>query len=277
MLSSSASAFWSTAMVLQLGLAGWTHASTPPASDPDSETTLADSVFAEPAFTAKPGTVIKPEPVVKPRITEPELKAPKGSLVINSNPPGAQVIFNAVKQGGAPVVVKLTKSLNRIVVKMHGYETYDAMIEKNTLRRELTVNLKPDGKTPVATASPGAKPAPEPVMESKPVPATPPPSVPAPAPVTTPVPTKSESQPAQKPSTPPPAPSTVETGSVFFSSSPSHAVITLDGKATGKETPIMIELSVGIHHVEMEHDGLKGATDDSVNPGSNKALHLQLQ
>jgi hypothetical protein len=66
-------------------------------------------------------------------------------------------------------------------------------------------------------------------------------------------------------------------GLVFFSSSPAHADITVDGVATGKQTPVKIKLPPGVHHVEMECNGLKGAADDTVNVGKNRALHLQLQ
>ncbi len=232
---------------------------------------LADSVFAEPV--SKPPSHAKTKPAVK---ILPKLKTRKGFLAIYSDPPGAVLVFNSVKQGPTPKLVQLTRKENRIVLRLPGFETYDAMIEKKTLRREWTITLKPAKSSSSSQPAPKpesltrpkspAKPALQSVPESKPQPS--PPSDTA-NPVRMKIPEKTEA--------PVPVETPVKMGLVFFSSSPAHADIAVDGKPTGRQTPVKIELTPGIHHVEMRCDGLKGAADDSVNPGKNKALHLQLQ
>lgn len=172
----------------------------------------------------------------------------KKSLTINTLPTGAEVVFNSVKQGTSPTVVVLTKKLNRIVVRMKGYKTYDAMIEQNTLRHQMTVALNPvEVPNTAATSKPEAAQAPSPASLSQG-------TLPSSA------------------STPP-----TETGIVFFSSSPSQADISVDGKSTGRQTPVKFKLSVGTHHIDMQYEELKGKADYQVNPGYNKALLLELQ
>jgi len=169
------------------------------------------------------------------------------SLTINTFPSGAEVVFNSIKQGPSPTVVVLTKKLNRIVVQMKGYKTYDVMIEKNTLRHQMTIALNP---VEIPTTQ-----APKPEMAQAPSPAS-----------------VSQPTPAPSASTPP-----TETGIVFFSSSPSQAEIRVDGKSTGRQTPVKFKLSVGTHHIDMQYEELKGQADYQVIPGYNKALLLELQ
>ncbi len=289
-----------------------------PPAEPPPEVKLVSA--AAPAIVPAPANVMKiPEPVLppEPKTEDPKVEAqpvakpapsvPKGSLAILSEPVGAEVLFNSEKKGPTPVVVELTKKLNRIVVKLRGYKTYDAMIEQNTLRRTMTVALTPEGGSPVGA---GFKPAPTgeivapvpaPTPPATPVVTTPPAVVvkPEPAPVPEPVAQTPKVEPPIEPEaekTPPPvAPSvpsapvkqfplpaeethaSMELGMVFFSSSPSRAAITVDGKPTGKQTPVKFGLPVGTHHIEMLRDGLKGETDYKVNRGNNKALLLELQ
>lgn len=257
--------------------------------------TLADSVFTEPA--PKPTSRTKPKAPPKSPAKNVRLKESKGSLVIYSDPPGALLVFNSVKQGPTPRKVPLTRKNNRIVLRMPGFVSYDAMIGKKTLSRALTITLKPvpmkhgksqprkalmrdlkTGRTTVPDETPTqAQQSAEslsselslmrvPEKTSSPVVYPSPPSTPAPEETLAPHATSKTATGME-----------TETGLVFFSSSPAHADITVDGAATGKQTPVKIRLSQGIHHIEMQCDGLKGEEDDTVNPGKNRALHLQLQ
>ena len=88
-------------------------------------------------------TSVKTAGAAKARIPA---KIPKGSLAIISQPPGAELIFNNEKKGVTPLVVKLNKKSNRIVLRLKGYKSYDGMIEKNTLSRQLTVGLNPEDR-----------------------------------------------------------------------------------------------------------------------------------
>ncbi len=223
------------------------------------KTALAASLILTPVilFPSSPFAASSHHPKKKSTPAKIKPKIPKGSLSIVSQPPGAELIFNAQKKGRTPVIVKLTKKNNRIVLRLRGYLPYDAMIEKNTLTRELTVGLTPE---PGNIQKPQFKPPPQEAVHSKALPEYP---------------AKPDSMmriPERLPQ-----PTAVEAGTVFVSSSPSGASLTLDGQSTGAKTPLKLELAPGLHHFEMEHDGLKGSVDYQVNPGKNKALLLQLQ
>ena len=137
-----------SALVLALS---FTKAAAAPSEPDEDDTTIVDSVFEEPEA---PPEQAKPKPI------EHTLKSTKGYLAIYSNPPGALIVFNNRKHGKTPAIVKLTKKINRIVLRMRGYDWYDVMIEGNTLRREMSVELRKTGTAPKAAATTTA-PAPE--------------------------------------------------------------------------------------------------------------------
>lgn len=118
---------------------------------------------------------------------------------------------------------------------------------------------------------PKPEPKEEPVVE-KPKPA------PKPAPVVEkPKPEPKIEEPAAEKPKSAPQPGTGAIGIIFLSSSPARADITIDGNATGKKTPVKVELPSGMHRIQMSKGGQSATMDQEVNEGKNKALHMTLQ
>jgi hypothetical protein len=74
-----------------------------------------------------------------------DMRSDSGALVIESDPPGAEVMVNGVARGTTPCTVEgLTPGDNNVIVRLDGYETYNQPVRiRRGQKLELDVPLEP--------------------------------------------------------------------------------------------------------------------------------------
>ena len=134
--------------------------------------------------------------------------------------------------------------------------------------------VKPDEVKPDPVKPDEVKPDPVKPDEVKPDPVKPPPSEDKPAP-----PPKDPPPPAAPPAKAPPVAAAPEKGSLILSTTP-WAYISIDGKATGRSTPVTetrpLKLSPGKHKVTFVKDGQKFTFPVTIKAGKTTSLVKKL-
>jgi serine/threonine protein kinase len=201
-----------------------------------------------------PPDAVKPD-AVKPRDVEPKWATYKA--LIDTDEPGVDIFVDGKKVGTTPAV-----SLEGLIpgrsyeghAKKSGYETLNFKLEnpekkplvelRLTMVKEARVESRPQPKVEPRPPSKGeAKVEPPPPRVQAKVEPPPPPKVEAKA----------------EPKLPPPAPKSKAMGKLACTSNPVGAEIYVDGKNTGKKTPLpksqALELPVGMHKVHFKFAG----------------------
>ncbi len=233
----------------------------------------------------KPAVPTEAKPTeAKPTEAKPELKA--YTLNISSEEPNVEFTVDGKKAGKSPRAKVEGLSFDKphvLVAKKDGFKAYTANIENVDKLAELDrdVYLEREAKPepapkpePVAKKDPEPKPKPEPVAKKDPEPKPKPEPVakkePEPKPKAEPV-AKKEPEPKAepKPKAEPPAPKEEKPvagkgkGKLACASKPAGAEVWVDGKNTGKKTPVAIssalEMPAGKHKVIFKLNGKASA------------------
>ncbi|MGV3625039.1 MAG: protein kinase domain-containing protein [Archangium sp.] len=210
------------------------------------------------------------------------------TAIIGSDEPGVEISLDGKNRGSTPVLVKdlaMGKSYE-FTAKKSGFETISfSMSNPDKLEKvEKQLAMKSTKSEPVAKSDPPPTkkdPEPTPVARNDPPPKKDP--APTPAPKNDPPPRKDPAPtPVAKNDPPPPAkqdpPKSNAKGLVVFGSSPMGAEVWVDGKNTGKKTPVpkaaAIELSVGAHKVQFKSGGKSSEVQTVTVTEANKDTPL---
>ncbi|PZR12867.1 MAG: protein kinase [Archangium gephyra] len=195
------------------------------------------------------------------------------TAIIGSDEPGVDISLDGKVRGQTPVLVKdlAMGKTYEFTAKKSGFETVTfSMSNPDKLEKiEKQLTMKSTRADPVAKNDPPPKkePEPAPVAKNDPPPKKDP--APTPAPKNDPPPKKDPAPtPVARTDPPPPAkkdpPKSKATGLAVFASRPLGAEVWIDGKNTGKKTPVpkaaALELSVGAHKVQFKLNGKSSET-----------------
>ncbi|MCB9674287.1 MAG: serine/threonine protein kinase [Alphaproteobacteria bacterium] len=125
---------------------------------------VAGVVFTRSAPEVEPAVVLDPVPIAAPVATVPEPVAETPSVVLESDPPGAEVSKDGAFVGVTPLDVELPDGSVRLTVHADGYEPREVLLDGTTERT--VVPLKPVRRV----ARPDPKPVPAPEPDPAPVP-----------------------------------------------------------------------------------------------------------
>ncbi len=220
-----------------------------------------------------------PEPVAKndpPVVDDPPKTEPTApalwTAIIGSNEPGVEISLDGKSRGSTPVLVKdlAMDKTYEFTAKKAGFESLTFSMgnpdKLEKIEKQLTL-------TKIAKAEPPPKEEPVAVVKNDPPPKKEPVAV-----------VKNDPPPKKEPvavakADPPPKkdpPKAKATGLAVFASRPLGAEVWIDGKNSGKKTPVpkaaAIELSVGNHKVQFKLNGKSSevqtftVTDDKSSP-----------
>ncbi|MFT3710306.1 MAG: serine/threonine-protein kinase [Archangium sp.] len=220
-----------------------------------------------------PDTNTKPPDPVNP----PKPEVTLWSVTINSSDPasGVEIILDGKSRGVTPVTIKdlAVGKTYEFTAKKTGYETQTFSLTNTDKVEKLDKDLvlkKVEKPEPVVKNNPPPKKDPEPVVKNDPPPKKDPEPVVKndPPPKKDPVvkndpPPKKDPEPKNDPPPKKDPPKAKGSGRVAFASKPLGADIVVDGKNTGKKTPLpqaaALELPLGKHKVIFKLDGKSSA------------------
>ncbi len=211
----------------------------------DNKKSLSVDLVPKGGATSAPRPAVKPaQPAIKP--TPPPVKkaapAPK-TIMITSNPKGADVMMNGQKMGETPVRVTLNRASNNITIKKDGYQEFYTSVDKTTSKSYVTTTLR--------KVAPIVKPPPPP---------------PAPKPVVRPAPVEKSI-----------TPGTGAAGKIFIASRPPGADIIVDGVSKGIKTNHWLQLPSGPHTITLRKGGMSADKVINVKAGPNKSAYIILK
>jgi hypothetical protein len=201
----------------------------------------------------------EPEPTPEPPKQDPPPTTPEPAVptlwqaVITTDEPGVEIFLDGKSRGTAPVTVKdlaVGKSYD-FTAKKAGFETKAFTVSNGEKKEQVETSLV---MTKLAKPEPAPKadppPKPEPVVKADPPPRKDPPPKADPPPRADPPPKKDP-------------PRARVMGKVAFASSPMGAEVWVDGKSTGRKTPVpqasALEFPVGKHKVVFKAEGKSSA------------------
>jgi hypothetical protein len=204
---------------------------TVPTTTPTTEPTTAPTTTVTTTVTTTPPTTI-PTTTATPQ--------PPGTIIVYSFPLGADVALNGVSVGSTPIINKpVAPGSYTLTISLAGYQTYTApvTIQPDQLTKiPLVLLLKGTGTPTITPTTP---------VTTSPTQTTPVTTVPTTSPTT---------QATTVPTTQPTA--SGPTGAILMSSSPSGAMIEVDGVDTGVITSAMVQaIPPGTHMVTLKKTG----------------------
>ncbi|MFZ5446958.1 MAG: protein kinase domain-containing protein [Myxococcota bacterium] len=207
----------------------------------------------------KPSESPEPKPPEPKTTAEPAPTPALWAVTIGANEPGVEISLDGKVRGTTPLTVKdlaMGKSYE-FVAKKDGFEKLNFTVSnaekleklEKTIALVKIVKEEPPKKEPVVKAEPPPKKDPPPVVKNDP-------------------------PPRKDPPPPPPPPKAKGTGKVAFASRPMGAEVWVDGKNTGKKTPVpqpaALDFAIGKHKVVFKFDGKSSAPQEFEVTEANK-------